>query len=197
MTDFSQLEHDMRWECRVWWQRLNGIGNDGVENRDQADRKARAELRRVGAAANEVGDSVDLIRAYAVDRFYYLRERVAAKGARIGDENIALAAVALAHVEKDAGDAIRTAALLGEGDPRLLAEARFKRLIRTEQAAELLPQVVRAVKILGKRAPVGELGASLLLWGAKVRKRWAFDYWQKSYVPADTPDGTELQNDAA
>ena len=79
----------------------------------------------------------------------------------------------------------KTAALLGEGDPPLFAEARFKRLIRTDNPAELLPQTIRVVKILGKKAPVGELGVSLLLWGPDVKKRWAFAYWQKKYIPAE------------
>jgi CRISPR type I-E-associated protein CasB/Cse2 len=190
MNDYRELQRNLRWECRVWWRALNGINKDGAEDRDKADRQARAEFRRVGSIASDSGHTVDLVRAFAVEQFHDLRTRVAKHGGLVSDENIALATAALAHVDRDVGDGKDTAALLGEGDTPLLAEARFKRLIRTDDPTELLPQVIRAIKILGKSAPVGELGSSLLLWGPTVKKRWAFRYWQKPYeaVEATLPE---------
>ena len=196
MNEYSKLQKDLRWECRQWWRRLNGVDHEGAGNRVLADRKSRAELRRIGASASDTGDSVNLINAYAIDIFHRLREHVAATGARVGDEKVALAAAVLANVDKDLGDQNSTASLLGEGDPPPFAEVRFKRLIRTDEPAELLPQMVRAVKILGKAAPVGELGASLLLWGPNVKKRWAFAYWQKTFIPVEQSETTET-SDAA
>jgi len=34
------------------------------------------------------------------------------------------------------------------------------------------------VALLGREAPVGELGASLFLWSPPVRREWAAAYWQ-------------------
>jgi CRISPR type I-E-associated protein CasB/Cse2 len=195
-----KTERDLAWACQVWWRNLNGIDKGGKEDRDRADRKARAELRRAGSVASSEGDAINLIRAFGIERFHALKRSVEAKAAWIDADNVALAAIALAHVERDSAQgedtaAQKTAGLLGEGDPPCFAEARLKRLIRTDKPAELLPQIVRAVKILGKAAPVGDLGASLLLWGPEVKKRWAFAYWLKKYIPAEAP--TEPSEQAA
>ena len=45
-TDLRKLENDLRRVCRSWWRSINGVDKDGEENRDRADRKSRAELRR-------------------------------------------------------------------------------------------------------------------------------------------------------
>ncbi len=209
MIEYSKLQNDLRWECRQWWRKLNGVDREGVENRVLAERKSRAELRRIGASASasDTGDGIDLVNAYAVDFFHRLCERVAARGARLDREKVALAAAVLANVEADRfdldeeGQPWTTAKLLGKQkgnetkEPKF-AELRFKRLIRTDDPAELLPQMVRAVKILGKAAPIGELGTSLLLWGPAVKKRWAFAYWQKKYIPAESTEQTETQDAA-
>jgi len=201
-TDQKKLESDLRWVCRSWWRALNGIDKDDNQNRDRADRKSRAELRRAGSIASDGGDAINLISAYGVESFHALLRRVQEKALWIGADQAALAAITLAHVEKDIvasendASSPRAAQLLGEGDPPLFAETRFKRLIRTDDPAELLAQMVRAVKILGKAAPVGELGASLLLWGPAVKKRWAFAYWQKKYLSAEPSEQTETQDAA-
>lgn len=204
MTDRNKLENDLRWVSRFWWRGLNGIDKENKQNRDLADRKARAELRRSGSIAGEDGDAVDLIPVFGIKAFHDFYECVREKAPWIGPERAALAAIVLAHVDDDVLDLEHekvgaTARLLGASrsadskEPRF-AEPRFKRLIRTDDPAELLPQMVRAVKILGRSAPVGELGASLLLWGPSVKKAWAFAYWQKTYRPADASEQTGTQD---
>jgi CRISPR type I-E-associated protein CasB/Cse2 len=205
-TDPRKLE-DLRWVCHCWWWDLNGISKDGNENRDRSDRKSRAELRRISSIASDDGNSVDFVAAYAVEPFRDFFRTVQEKAPRIEADRVALAALTLAHVEHDRleldeeGNGWTTAKLLGKSrsidskEPKF-AEARFKRLIRTNDPAELLPQMVRAVKILDKTAPVGELGASLLLWGPAVKKRWAFAYWQKTYIPPEQSEQTETQDAA-
>ncbi len=201
-SDFRSLEKELRWVCRSWWRSLNGINNDGNEDRAKADRQARAELRRLASLASGEGDAIDLLRTYAVARFHDLDRDMKKRVLWIKAENVALTAVTLAYAEKDVGDFDQegklreTARLLGtprskESKEPLFAEVRFKRLIRTDEPAELLPQMVRAVKILGNTVPVGELGASLLLWGPSVKKRWAFAYWQRTYIPVEPSAATE------
>jgi CRISPR type I-E-associated protein CasB/Cse2 len=204
-SDPKKLERDLSGVCGSWWRGLNGIEKDGSENRDRADRKSRAELRRAGSVASDGGDAINLIRAYGIESFHVFLRRTQEKAPWIEPERAALAAITLAHVDHDLDldEEVKahTARLLGKPrsadskEPKF-AEARFKRLIRTDDPAELLPQMVRAVKILGKTAPVGELGASLLRWGPDVRKHWAFAYWQKKYVSAEPSEQTETQDAA-
>ena len=105
-------------------------------------------------------------------------------------ECFAIAAATLAHIRTDAGGRRgATARLLGqprggEGEDRLFAEARFKRLIRTRNDwPGLLVQARRIAAILGKEAPVGDLGASLILWNAdpRIARDWAFQYYQREF----------------
>jgi hypothetical protein len=106
----------------------------------------------------------------------------------------AIAAATLAHIRADAGGNGRgaTAKLLGqprgeggESEDRLFAEARFKRLIRTrDDWPGLLAQGRRIAAILDGQAPVGDLGASLILWNADphVTRDWAFHYYQRDFA---------------
>ena len=66
-SDPKKLERDISGVCGSWWRGLNGIEKDGSENRDRADRKSRAELRRAGSVASDGGDAINLIRAYGID----------------------------------------------------------------------------------------------------------------------------------
>ena len=86
-----------------------------------------------------------------------------------------------------------------DGDPvsddnpaRLMAEARFKRLIRTRDWPGLLDQGRRIVALLGRDAPVADLGASLLLWNAGPRtiRDWSFAYYGVAFAGRD-PDASD------
>ena len=100
-TDQKKLESDLRWVCRSWWRAFHGIDKDDNHNRDRADRKSRAELRRAGSIASDGGDAINLISAYGVELFHALLRRVQEKALWIGADQAALAAITLAHVEKD------------------------------------------------------------------------------------------------
>jgi CRISPR type I-E-associated protein CasB/Cse2 len=212
MTNDRQLYNDLRWACRKWWRDLNGVDSNGAQHRAHADRAARAALRRIGSDYGEQGSEIGLVHAFTIRRFHLLRSAVANAyknnerqiREELLSERTALAAAVLARINDDLPDPDRdtkhpsTAKLLGrsrEGsDEPLFAEARFRRLIRTDHAADLLPQMVRAIAILGRKAPVGELGASLLLWGPAVKKRWSFDYWRPGAAEDEGTDQAPTQN---
>ena len=196
-----------------WWRGLQSLGEiSGQEIRiggkpKSPDRAALAELRRIDVTLTDAGPAVDVARALAVPAFRDLVTRLQradfADGSRVmrrlvedhlGLEPLAIAAATLARVRADAGGGRgATAALLGEGiddkrpKPRF-AEARFKRLIRCRNDwADLMAQARRVAAILEREAPVGDLGASLVLWndGPRITRDWAFAYYQRAGAAPD------------
>jgi CRISPR type I-E-associated protein CasB/Cse2 len=194
MSTFAHHEFALRGVVQTWWRGLQGL-NPGTGDEIPGLEPKRAELarlRRIATAAEDGQYSVALVDAFAVNSFLDLWRRVAevtqAEPEDALAEYAAVAAVTLARVRIDAGRT-DTASMLG--DPRdtpVFAETRFRRLIRTEQAANLFDQGRRITAILGATAPVGELGASLILWrDPKVRRRWTFSYYHLRDVPAEPP----------
>jgi len=183
------------------------------------NREALAKLRRIGVEPEGGQDAVDVISALGVPAFLDLLKRL--NGATFRErpkiqswltpdkrnpdnfklEPFAIAAATIARIRDDSsGNEHRcgaTAKLLGEGFPetQVFAEPRFKRLMRCRNDwPDLMAQARRIAAILEKKAPVGDLAASLVLWNAdpRIRRDWAFQYYQKSFevpdpVPAAAP----------
>lgn len=195
--------------CTEWWRELQSLNAGGKPIGDPPkapDRAALAQLRRIGVVDCGGAPAVDVTRALDISAFRMLMMRL--RSLAIGNgrvklwlasegrewETFAVAATALAHVRADVGGHRRgaTAKLLGqprgeggEGEDRLFAEARFKRLIRTrDDWPGLLAQSRRIAAILDGQAPVGDLGASLILWNADphVTRDWAFHYYQREFA---------------
>jgi hypothetical protein len=169
------------------------------------DRAALARLRRIGVVALNEGEAVDVGHALGIPAFrelidglrWNLDDKSRAKrqldAARPHLEPFAIAAATLAFIRADAGNGAKdrgaTARMLGaprgenaSADERLFAEPRFKRLIRTrDDWPGLLSQARRIAAILEKEAPIGDLGASLILWNAdpRVSRDWAFQYYSQ------------------
>jgi CRISPR type I-E-associated protein CasB/Cse2 len=103
------------------------------------------------------------------------------------DERLVVAAVTLAHVRADAPGRLAAQLLSGaEPDHKLMSEARFLRLMRARTPAELLDEGRRIAALLKSGAPVGDLGASLLLWLDDPHRRriWAQAYYRLGTPPA-------------
>jgi len=193
-----------------WWRalrRLDGKG-DPIPSRVGAilspDRKSLAELRRIDVIDIGGHSVVDIEAALGVPAFRKLIGEIRIAGLRNRlikrwldlDEStlepFAIAAAALARIREDTGGSIKcggTARLLGGEEP-IFAEPRFKRLQRSsDDWPDLLAQARRIGAILEKKAPVGDFGASLVLWNAEpsIRTRWAFNYYQGELEGDDTP----------
>ena len=191
-------------------QSLNPAGKPVVFNsggEKAPDRAALAQLRRIGVIDLGGAPAVDVAGALDVSAFRMLMLRLLTQleNNRIGSwqvkrwleskgerwEPFAIAAATLALIRTDAGGGRRgaTAKLLGqprgeggEIEDRLFAEARFKRLIRTrDDWPGLFAQARRIAAILNKEAPIGDLGASLILWNADlhITRDWAFQYYRR------------------
>lgn len=180
--------------CRDWWRGLTDAGNAGR----RADRGALARLRRVGLADFGGGPEPDLTALLGEEAFRSLYRRLRGLKGKPADWETDLVTVAmtLAHVREDAGKA-RTAALLGgpDDDKRRMKEARFRRLMRVADAGDLFDEARRLIMLLDRRAPVGELGASLLLWRHEphVRRDWARAYYGLDTDSLETTDADIAQ----
>lgn len=201
-----------------WWRGLNGLSlADGkpiaVGGAPKSpDRAALAELRRIDIVEEGSRSVVDVGHAMGVPAFQALlvdvrRSRLRRDSdvrrhiAEAEIEPFAIAAATLARVrdESDSGETRRgaTAALLGKGypDEHVFAEPRFKRLIRCRSDwPGLLAQMRRVAAILERSAPVGDLGASIVLWNddPRIRRDWAFAYYGRGFAsPGATPAGED------
>lgn len=206
--------------CREWWTDLTDV--DRKTGREKAnganpDRAALAALRRIGVTSDGERVHVDLVAAATVPAYVELRKRLLGltKNWRKSeewdwlsadqgiDERVAVVAASLAGIREDVAGGT-TAAVLGRRDSRdeqpLMAEARLKRLMRTRTRSDLLLQGRRVIALLDGKVPVADLGASLLLWGPLVQRRWAFAYYQQPDPDSDADaefDGAVAATSAA
>ena len=190
--------------CTNWWRELQSLNPAGKPvvfkggGEKSPDRAALAQLRRIGVIDLSGAPTVNVAGALDISAFrtlvarlqrlpirnWQVRRWLASKAEEW--EPFAIAAMTLALIRADAGSNRRgaTAKLLGAGDDedRIFAEARFKRLIRARNDwPGLLAQARRIAAILNKEAPIGDLGASLILWNADphIARDWAFQYYQR------------------
>jgi hypothetical protein len=196
-----------------WWRELQSLNRAGKPmvlkggGEKAPDRAALAQLRRIDILDLGGVPIVDVAGVLEISAFRVLMARLAELPIRNGLvrrwlvsqgqewEPFAIAAATLAYVREDTGRNGRgaTAKLLGqprgEDDGRLFAEARFKRLIRTRNDwPGLFMQAKRIAAILSEKAPVGDLGASLILWNADplITRDWAFQYYQRDFSPTES-----------
>jgi CRISPR system Cascade subunit CasB len=163
MTDTVQAPPPADEEARStvwrWWRGL-----------DQ-DRAGRADLRRCGTVAE-----VAFTAAY-----HRLLRRL---GSRLGDDDarrVAAIAAVLAHVEREPENGASPARMMGmpagEGGARV-SDARFRHLLRSEDPQDLMRELIRIVRQLGRISRVDSLFNDLMRWDEGTRMRWARDYYE-------------------
>ena len=73
-----------------------------------------------------------------------------------------------------------------------LSEARLRRLLHSERG-ELLPQLIRVVRMAGGTASVRELARTVLYWGDHIKHQWIHEYYgaqDARGIHTDTPRET-------
>jgi CRISPR type I-E-associated protein CasB/Cse2 len=210
--------------CREWWLGLMGrsrrgsdgkllrgahgavrdFGAEGAEP-DRADRAAFRKLAR--------GSEINLTEAYSIKQFWALAEPITkhfgTSGWEVREEKlhllIASAAAAMAHITETPQKPNSLPRLLAgwddearKGEEKPFAEVRMKRLLRARGPADTLQNMLRAIAILKRQAPPGEVGAAIIFWDMlpSIKRRWARDYWQPG-MPLPEDDKIEPNKDAA
>ncbi len=142
-------------ELSKFWQNL------------EQDKGGRAQLRRCKSP-----DEVVMVSA-----FHRLCNSVRPlmKDERDGWEmRIAAIAGLLAHVRTL--DSRKTLAGQMAGDPPVVSELRFRRLLQRDRR-DLYGALIRVLGLMDKKANPFDLAQSVYYWGDGERKRWAFDYF--------------------
>lgn len=85
----------------------------------------------------------------------------------------------LAHVKEDSKCPVAKAmGMKGKGSDRpAISDLRFRRILRTEDGAELYITMIRVIKMLDYKVDVRDLITSLFFWNEQTRKRWASQYY--------------------
>jgi CRISPR system Cascade subunit CasB len=84
----------------------------------------------------------------------------------------------LAHVRTTTD---QTLALQMAGNPPIVSELRFRRLIQRDRG-ELYVAMIRVLRMLGNNANLQDMANSVYYWGDRVKQDWAFAYFP------NTPD---------
>lgn len=162
MKEVSQSANPVEEPRSTVWRWWKGL--------DQ-DRAGRAELRRSGG----VGE-VAFTSAY--------HRLLRGLGSRLGEgdaRRVAAIAAILAHVEREPEDgavlARRAGMTAGDGGA-LVSDSRFRHLLRSEDPEDLMRELIRVVRQLGRCASVEPLFRDLMRWDEGTRMRWARDYYE-------------------
>lgn len=214
---------------REWWASLQELEKDGevVHPRDRAAlaELRRIDVADFGGTPMvDVGRALSIPAFRELIR----RLRTAAQERKLSNRRLllwlygfdqknpdlapfAIAAATLARIRADRtgkrAERAETARHLGAPrkggagkEDRVFAETRFKRLIRTrDDWPDLMNQARRIAAILEREAPVGDLGASLMLWNADpgIVRDWAFQYYgQREFEPAEPHDEDAVMTNA-
>jgi CRISPR system Cascade subunit CasB len=143
-----------------WWKGLD------------ADRGNRAALRR----CNNVTEV-----AFAPS-FHALNRSLMQHG-HVDSESLAVVAALAAHVkEHDARMSLaeQMATPKAAGGSSAVSDLRFRRLLRIQDRDELLPALLRVMRLLGGNLNLQGLAESVYGWNDYIRKKWAFDYYSKT-----------------
>lgn len=162
----SNLVDTQAAAARIWWQRLNGLGEKG-----RADTGGRARLRRLTPETALAEDStIDLLRRL---------RRARAEAGLIPNDDIdcALAirlALVLSHVRADSGTRFgRAIGRTSYSDPQtaVLKPIRFRRLLEAETEEDMISGIRRALQMTGCEVNVIDLARHLLTFGSDLQKR--------------------------
>lgn len=150
-----------------WWQRL-----------DQA-RGDRAELRRAATPT-------EVVFCPAYHRLLYALKRLAP----LSPESLAVIAGVLSHVKKHDGRspfAVQMATSKSGNNRVPVSDLRFRRLLKIADRSELYQPLIRTVHLLDDQANLTSLADDIYFWGDRVRKNWAYAYYDKA-PSEDTTD---------
>jgi CRISPR type I-E-associated protein CasB/Cse2 len=89
-------------------------------------------------------------------------------------------AIILAHIREDDSSqgVVQQMAESDSGKP-VVSPSRFRRLLRSGSPSELLPVLIRVVRMLGNRLNMLDTAEAALFWGPRLQKEWACQYFER------------------
>lgn len=193
------LSDAQRQWVRLWWRSLGpaelaeSSGDKPLPILQGLGRKARAELKRCHNVQELMLDASMYHLAFKL--FELEREK---KYPLFADNYVVSALIAgtLAHVREEPGKAASASlpSVLGRGEPVVMSELRFIRLMRTNINDDFYRQLCRALALAKHQADVTILADDIVAWvlekddswptdpNSRLKARWARDY----YLPAAT-----------
>ncbi len=165
-----------------WWKRMQGLTGENLNALETASPQPgvtgeRAELKRAESLAETV-----FTPAYQRLRLALLK--TPASRPTTPAEEAAVAALARVLVRVKAAETAKSfPRRMGEpgeegGDKPRVSELRFKRLLRSDNPADLADVLIRLLPMLEHRANPLELAEAIWFWNEMTRKRWADAYFQ-------------------
>lgn len=153
MSNISNKDSPVNGILTSWWRNL--------EN----DKGARAELRRC--------DSPEAVMYHPA--FVRLSQKLQPllKDHPNWPNRVAMVVGLLSHVRRED---TRTLALAMAGNPPVVSELRFRRLLQRDRS-DLYGAMIRVLRMLDYQANLPDLMGSVFFWGDGVRRRWALDYF--------------------
>lgn len=98
---------------------------------------------------------------------------------------LAVVAAVLAQIdERSQGKSLGQVLGTPVGSKPPMSGLRFRRLLRIDSPDELLLGLTRALQMTDRRGPIHALVRDVYWWGDKVKKRWAFDYYEAAPTEA-------------
>ncbi len=137
-----------------WWTDLQGRNGD------------RAELRRAETV-------MDVILLPAFQRAC-IRFKPFFKEEEQWEMRLAAVLGLMAHIRYTHPE--QALALQMAGNPPVVSELRFRRLIQRDRA-DLYVSMIRVLRMLGNKANLHDVANSVYYWGDKVKRDWAFAYF--------------------
>lgn len=157
----------------AWWHRLHP--------NTQAEDDARQVLRGDAAVLRRAKDFTSVVLTPAYHR---IRQELARHGHAIESdadaERLAALAMVLPIVRRDVPGMQSVGKVFGAPTSQgkaLLSESRFIKLIHCERYANLTTQLRRTLPIMREGMPVKALIDDIWRWNARVRAKWAEDYY--------------------
>ncbi len=138
---------------------------------DEYDHGGRARLRRAASPEEVLFEPAFMRLARALGQ-PFIRE----------NQRLRLAAVAglVAHVKEHDGSLSMPKQMGTAAENRgtsVVGEARFRRLLTTDDLTERYSQLLRIVALLGERQNLLDLADIASVWPPNMRQNWAFDYF--------------------
>jgi CRISPR system Cascade subunit CasB len=152
-----------------WWLNLQEKPKENQEKR-RGDRAGRAALRRCATVTQVV-----LTPTYL--RLFQRLQQAGWSGSPEQEDRLAVVVGLLAHVkDEDEQPLAKTMSAHVEGDQPAVSELRFLRLLESPDLDALFTGLRRILPLMKHKANLFDLTNDLLLWGDKVKKKWAYAY---------------------